>query len=113
MLTVTRRVGESIKIGDYRLILRARTVGGVTLTTIHRGHISIKEVEFGHPLKLDHEITVYPYPPNKEGISKLFRQAKISVSAPEHIKIVRDETETGFCRRNSNISRQSFIGVMS
>ncbi|MDE1464826.1 carbon storage regulator [Spartinivicinus poritis] len=111
MLTVTRRVGESLKIGDYRVILRARTVGGVTLTTLHKGHISIKDIEFGHPFKLNHEITVYPYPSNREGLSKSTGQAKISISAPKHIKILRDEVETGFCR-NSKTNR-TFFGVMS
>ncbi|MCX4026991.1 carbon storage regulator [Endozoicomonas sp. SM1973] len=107
MLTLMRRVGESLKIGDYRLILRARTVGGVTLTTIHRRHISIKEVEFGHPLKLDHEITVYSYPSNRESLSKSMGQAKLSISAPKHMKIERDEVETRFHRN------QSYIGVMT
>ncbi|MCX4025144.1 hypothetical protein H0A36_27245 [Endozoicomonas sp. SM1973] len=109
MLTVTRRVGESLKIGDYRLILRARTVGGVTLTTIHRGHLSIKEVEFGHPFKLDHEITVYSYPSNRESLSKSMGQAKLSVSAPKHVIILRDETETDFKRSNN----QTYFGVVT
>ncbi len=106
-----RRVGESLKVGDYRLVLRARSVGGVTLTTLHRGKVSIKDIEFGHPLKLNHEITVYPYPTNRESLSKSTKQAKLSVSAPKHVIILRDELETDFCR--SNKAKQPFIGVMS
>ncbi|WP_163834721.1 hypothetical protein [Spartinivicinus ruber] len=109
MLTVTRRIGESLKVGDYRLVMRARRVGGVTLTTLHRGHISIKDIEFGHPLKLNHEITVYPYPSNRESLSKSMGQAKLSVSAPKHIKVERDEIETGFNRSNS----QTYFGVVT
>ncbi|MDE1466062.1 carbon storage regulator, partial [Spartinivicinus poritis] len=81
-------------------------------TTIQRGFLSIKEVEFGHPLRLDHEVTVYPYPNTREGFSKSIQQVKISISAPEHIKILRDEVETGF-RRGANNTRHSFIGVMT
>ncbi|WP_163833341.1 hypothetical protein [Spartinivicinus ruber] len=111
MLTVTRRIGEPLKVGDFQLVLRARSVGGVTLTTLHRGHISIKDIEFGHPFKLSHEITVYPYPSNRESLSKSMGQAKLSVSAPKHIKILRDEVETGFCRNSK--TNQAFFGVMS
>ncbi len=108
---MTRRVGESLKIGEYRLMLRTRSVGGVTLTTLHQGQISIRDIEFGQPLQLNQEIIVYPYPNNREGFSKSIHQAKISISAPKHIKIQRDELEVGYCRNEK--TNQKYLGAMT
>lgn len=93
MLILGRRVGESLKVGNYRLVLRTRHVGGAEITIMLRKFISIKNIQFGCPLPLGDEITVIPHPHSGKDMSDTMSQVNFHIQAPKHIHIQRDELE--------------------
>lgn len=110
MLVLGRRVGQSLKIGGFRMILRTRHVGGVELTLLQRDFISIKDIKFGLPLRIDENITVIPHPHNGRNLTDTMSQAYFHIHAPRHIKVKRDELEVG---SKGGGEKHKFIGVMT
>ena len=115
MLVLTRRVGESIRIGDsLRLTVRAKLRGHITLTLYAPAHVRLTDdadidllpekrsrrriryrasLLLGDSLRIGEVVTVWIGGSPKRGRMAPVRggQVRIGIEAPECVKVYREE----------------------
>ncbi|WP_163832223.1 hypothetical protein [Spartinivicinus ruber] len=109
MLTITRRVGESVRVGEHRIVLRGRRYGFAELSIFHQGKLQIKQIDFGKKLNINDAISLTAMP-HIAGIRDSLSQVDLFIQAPLSIKIERDELEAGIKTKRR---KPQYIGVMS
>lgn len=109
MLTITRRIGESVKVGDYRIVFRAKKYNAAELSIFYQNTLQVKQLSFDHTLIINDDITISARP-HFMGYRASSPQVDFLIQAPLSIKIQRDELEAGIKKRRKN---NYFFNVMS
>ncbi|MBU2708958.1 hypothetical protein KCM76_23385 [Zooshikella marina] len=95
MLILGRQVGQSLRVGDFRLILRGRNPKDAEITLVYGHRVRIMTVAYTLAFKLGKSITITPYPHrgNEFINERAMNQVNFHIRAPRDVPVIRDEIE--------------------